>query len=241
MNVLLVEDEARVADFISRGLKGEGLSVTLAPDGETALEFLKENTFDVVVLDLMLPGISGQDVCRRMRARKDLTPVLMLSALDETVDRIVGLNIGADDYLAKPFDFDELIARLKALNRRQKYSSQSGVRESTLTCGRISFDRTSFIITTGGAPVDLSEKERDMLAVFMLNVGKVLARERILNSVWGADCDPLTNVIDVYVGRLRRKLNLDKNELKNIRGIGYRFLPAESPDVDNCVHNQSET
>ncbi len=224
MNILLVEDEIRIADFVARGLKGDGFAVTHAPDGETALEFLKDNSFDVVILDLMLPGISGQDVCRKMRAKNDLTPVLMLSALDETDDRIQGLNVGADDYLPKPFDFDELIARLRALDRRNnRYITDIGESGHILECGRIRFNQESFIVTVDGQAVDLSDKEREMLLMFMLNSQKVLARERILNSIWGADSDPLTNVIDVYVGRLRKKLALSKDELKNIRGVGYRF------------------
>ncbi len=119
MNILLVEDEARVADFIQRGLKGEGWAVTHVPDGEQALDMLTSRTFDVMILDLMLPGVSGQDVCRKMRAQRDQTPVLMLTALDGMDERIKGLELGADDYLTKPFDFDELMARVKALRRRQ--------------------------------------------------------------------------------------------------------------------------
>jgi DNA-binding response OmpR family regulator len=229
MNILLVEDEERVANFVSRGLKGDGFSVTHAPDGETALEFLKNNSFDVVILDLMLPGISGQDVCRKMRARNDLTPVLMLSALDETDDRVQGLNVGADDYLPKPFDFDELVARLRALDRRNHHYKVDVDKSShLLECGRIHFNQESFIITVDGQAVDLSDKEREMLLMFILNCRKVLTRERILNSVWGIDSDPMTNVIDVYVGRLRKKLALTKDELKNIRGVGYLF------SVEDC-------
>lgn len=172
----------------------------------------------------MLPGISGQDVCRKMRAKNDLTPVLMLSALDETDDRIHGFNVGADDYLPKPFDFDELIARLRALDRRNnKYITDVDKSSHILERGRIRFNQESFIITVDGHAVDLSDKEREMLLLFMLNCRKVLTRERILNSVWRVDSDPLTNVIDVYVGRLRKKLDLNKDELKNIRGVGYLF------------------
>ena len=119
MQVLLIEDEGRVADFIWRGLKSEGWSVTVAPDGEAGLDLLTRESFDVVILDLILPGVSGQEVCQRMRARKDLTPVLMLTALGKTDDRVAGLRMGADDYLAKPYDFDELLARLEALVRRR--------------------------------------------------------------------------------------------------------------------------
>ena len=125
MNILLVEDEARVADFIQRGLRGEGWTVTHASDGEQALNMLSTEAFDVLVLDLMLPGISGQDVCRKMRARRNHTPVLMLTALSAADERVSGLDAGADDYLAKPFDFDELMARIKALHRRRNAYAQS--------------------------------------------------------------------------------------------------------------------
>ena len=225
MNILLIEDESRVADFISRGLKGDGFTVTHAADGETGLDYLKSNEFDVVILDLMLPGISGHDVCRKMRAKKDYTPVLMLTALDETDDRVAGLEVGADDYLNKPFDFDELVARLKSLVRRTKeYSANAGTGEaSVIQVGAISYDRRSFIVTKNAVEIELTEKEREMLALFLLNPNKVIARERILNSVWGANADPLTNVVDVYIGRIRKKLSLSKDELKNLRGVGYRF------------------
>ena len=224
MNILLVEDESRVADFVSRGLRGDGFVVTVANDGETALEFLKQNKFDVVILDLMLPGISGQDVCRKMRAKKDLTPVLMLSALDETDDRINGLQIGADDYLPKPFEFDELVARINALHRRNNYKENDGQSASNIiSSGNISYDRESYIVSVSGKHVELTDKERALLALFLTNPNKVLARERILNSVWGADSDPLTNVVDVYIGRLRNKLGLSKDQIKNIRSVGYRY------------------
>ncbi len=228
MNILLVEDELRVADFVSRGLKGDGYTVTHAEDGETGLDYLKENQFDVVILDLMLPGISGQDVCRKMRAKKDFTPVLMLTALDETDDRVAGLRVGADDYMNKPFDFDELVARLNALIRRaQNYTAnEASAKQSIIQVGSISYDRTSFLVKKDDKEIELSEKEREMLALFLMNPNKVIARERILNSVWGANADPLTNVVDVYIGRLRKKLNLTKDELKNLRGVGYRFSIA---------------
>ncbi len=222
----------RIADFIARRLKGDGFTVTHAPDGETTLKFLNDKSFDVVILDFMLSDMSGQDICRQMRAKNNLTPVLMLSALDKTDDRVQGLNVGADDYLPKPFHFDELTARLRALGRRNSWNiANVGKSWHTLECGRIRFNQESFIVTVDDQPVDLSDKEREMLLMFMLNSQKVLTREHILNSVWGIDCDPLTNVIDVYVGHLRKKLTLTKDELKNIRGIGYRFSVENNSDL----------
>lgn len=222
MNILLVEDEMRVADFVVRGLKTEGWSVTHAPDGEIALDLLADDRFDVVLLDLMLPGISGQDVCRKMRARKNHTPVLMLTALDAVEERIGGLRIGADDYLAKPFDFDELIARITALHRRTH--DYEGREEATiLSCGDITFDREALTVAVAGQPVELTAKERDILNLLMSNPNKVFARERILSRVWSVNEDPMTNVVDVYIGRLRKKLGDDAGLIQTVRGSGYRI------------------
>lgn len=222
MNILLVEDEARVADFIRRGLAAEGWAVDHATDGEDALEHAGSNSYDVILLDLMLPGIQGQDVCRKLRARKSKTPILMLTALDSPEEKIVGLKMGADDYLAKPFDFDELIARLEALHRRANgYASDAS--ENILTSGSLTFDRSSLQVTVEGAEVELSKKERDLLLLFLTNTGRVLSRERILNSVWGLNTDPLTNVVDVYVGRLRRKIGAEGERIVTLRNVGYRM------------------
>lgn len=222
MNILLVEDETRVADFIRRGLSAEGWSVDHAPDGEDALEHAALNSYDVILLDLMLPGIQGQDVCRKLRARKSKTPILMLTALDSPEERVEGLKIGADDYLPKPFDFDELIARVEALHRRATgYASE--LSETVITSGTLTFDRNSLQVSVEGKEVQLSKKERDLLLLFLTNVGRVLSRERILNSVWGMNEDPLTNVVDVYVGRLRRKIGKEGLRITTLRNVGYRM------------------
>ena len=222
MNVLLVEDEARVADFIRRGLKAEGWQVEHAGDGITALELLYDRRFDVVVLDLMLPGISGRDVCQRMRARSDHTPILMLTALGSIDERIAGLRLGADDYLPKPFDFEELLARLTALQRRSQEFSGKASGDLLIQEG-VCFDRNSLLLTVDGKEVALSEKERDLVALFMSRPRKLLSRERILNAVWGTQEDPMTNVIDVYVGRVRKKLDPYGHLIATVRGAGYRF------------------
>ena len=222
MNILLVEDEARVADFIRRGLSAEGWGVTHASDGETALELLSASPFDAIILDLMLPGISGQDVCRRLRARENATPILMLSALDSTDERIAGLKLGADDYLPKPFDFDELIARLESLHRRtQRYNVKQDA--DLLDCDGVIFDKRSLTVLIDQMPIELSGKERDILLLLMSNKGRTFSRERILNAVWGISADPLTNVVDVYIGRLRRKLRQHGGRIVTLRNVGYRF------------------
>lgn len=222
MNILLVEDEARVADFIRRGLAAEGWSIDHAADGEDALEHAATNTYDVILLDLMLPGIQGQDVCRKLRARKSKTPILMLTALDSPEERVEGLKIGADDYLPKPFDFDELIARVEALHRRAT-GYASDMNDTVLTSGALSFDKSSLQVMIDGDEVELSKKERDLLLLFLTNTGRVLSRERILNAVWGLNADPLTNVVDVYVGRLRRKIGVEGDRIVTLRNVGYRM------------------
>lgn len=222
MNILLVEDETRVADFIRRGLAAEGWSIDHAGTGEEAMEYVASHTYDVILLDLMLPGIQGQDVCRKLRARKSKTPILMLTALDSPEEKVEGLKLGADDYLAKPFDFDELIARVEALHRRATgYASDAG--ETVITSGSLTFDKASLQVCVDGAEIELSKKERDLLLLFLTNTGRVLSRERILNSVWGLNADPLTNVVDVYVGRLRRKIGAEGERIVTLRNVGYRM------------------
>lgn len=222
MNILLIEDEIRVADFIRRGLAPEGWIIDHAGDGETGLEYARNTDYDVILLDLMLPGIGGQDVCRTLRARKKTTPILMLTALDAPEERVEGLRMGADDYLPKPFDLDELIARVEALHRRATgYASEEA--ESSLQVGSINFDRTSLRVTVGDSEIELSKKERDLLLLLMSNAGRVLSRERILNAVWGLNADPLTNIVDVYIGRLRRKIGVEGKRIVTLRNVGYRL------------------
>lgn len=222
MNLLLVEDEERVADFLRRGLSAEGWIVDHVGDGESALERARDQQFDVIVLDLMLPGIAGQDVCRRLRARRNFTPILMLSALDELDERVAGLRLGADDYLTKPFEFDELLARLEALVRRERQFENSTTK-GRLSFGDIAFDTRSYVVTVAGEPIDLTTRERDILKLMLNNPRTLLSRERILSTVWGSQDDPLTNIVDVYVGRLRKKLGASGEAIRTVRGAGYRF------------------
>ena len=221
MNLLLVEDEIRVADFILRGLRAEGWMVTHMSTAEPALELTAQQRFDVIVLDLMLPGLPGKDFCRRLRARGDHTPILMLSALDALDERVHGLRIGADDYLVKPFEFDELIARIEALARRATGFVE--MPNTVLRAGAIALDLDSLEAKVAGELLDLTVKEREILRLFLSKPGRVFSRERILNTVWGANEDPLTNVVDVYVGRLRRKLADHADRLQTVRGAGYRL------------------
>jgi len=223
VNILLVEDERRIADFIQRGLKAEGYTVILAPDGESAMGMLANDDFDLVVLDLMLPGASGLDVCRQMRARQDFTPVLMLSALDRTDDRISGLQLGADDYLVKPFDFDELVARIQALLRRSRGTMANERDRHVLRLGGVAFDSRSLEVTYLGQRITLTDKERQILHLLLVGPDRIHSRERIINAVWGSTEDPLTNIVDVYVARLRKKLGAAGKAIETVRGVGYRL------------------
>jgi len=222
MNILVVEDEHRVADFITRGLRSEGWTTEHVSTGEAALESMVDHEFDVVLLDLMLPGMTGQDVCRKMRARSNHTPVLMLSALDAVDERVAGLRLGADDYLTKPFDFDELVARIEALVRRET-DFQNSSQNNVMRYEGLELDAKSLRVSIEDREIELTSKERSLLMLFMANPSKVFARERILNAVWGSQEDPLTNIIDVYIARLRKKLGNHGRLIRTVRGHGYRF------------------
>jgi len=221
MNVLLIEDEPRVAEFIGRGLRAENHVVSLAHTGQDGLDLGHGHEFDVIIVDLMLPDIHGYDVCQRLRHAGVLTPILILSALDRPDDRVRGLRFGADDYLTKPFDFEELLARLEALVRRAKnFSTAPG----DLKVGDLTFDRERLEVRRGDRRIDLTAKELALLELLMSAPGKVFSRTLILNNVWGYSEDPLTNVVDVYIARLRKKVDGNgKNRLiETVRGRGYR-------------------
>ncbi len=225
--LLVVEDEERVADFLARGLRAEGYAVTVARTGPDGLELARSNGFAVVVLDLMLPGLSGQDVCLALRAAGDLTPILMLTALDAIEDRVGGLRLGADDYLTKPFAFDELLARIEALVRRNR--GFPGGDGRTLSVGAVVFDRETLRVTRDNRSVDLTAKELSLLELLMSAPGKAFSRARILSNVWGYSEDPLTNVVDVYIRRLRKKLgDDDASFIVTLRGHGYKLEPPAS-------------
>lgn len=225
MNILLVEDEMRVASFIKRGLSAEGWTVDHVSEGRSTFPMVEANSYDVILLDRMLPDTEGHDVCRKLRARKSKAPIMMLTALDSPEEKVEGLRTGADDYLTKPFNFDELITRIEALHRRATDYAMSS-EDTLLANGALEFDRASLIVRLEGKDIDLSKKERDLLLLLMSNQNRVLSRERILNSVWGLDADPLTNVVDVYVGRLRRKLGNAGKRIETLRNVGYRMSKA---------------
>ncbi|SIQ35438.1 DNA-binding response regulator, OmpR family, contains REC and winged-helix (wHTH) domain [Rhizobium sp. RU33A] len=229
MNILLIEDDVRVADFLQRGLQAEGYTVTWFRNGREGLAAAEafartcttENLAGVVILDVMLPELDGLSLCQMLRQRNHQVPVLMLSAMGESQERADGLRRGADDYLAKPFDFDELLARIEALMRRTKATTAPKL----LQIGQIILDRQLPGLRSATGEVLLSALEMAMIELLAAQAGATVSRERILARVWAADRDPLTNVVDVYVSRLRRKLaSLDPDvKITAIRGLGYRL------------------
>lgn len=221
MNVLLVEDESRIADFVMEGLQSRGVVVEHAPNGHIGWDRASTGQFDAIVLDIMLPGRDGLSVLTALRKKQVQTPVILLTARNELGDRIKGLELGADDYLAKPFFVEELYARLQALTRRD--------RQGILQIGHIRLDRINRQVHCHGVAVELSSREFNLLEYLMRSAGAVLSRSQILEHVWGYDFDPSTNVVEVCVMRIRSKLNAvaavqaEPTPIEAVRGAGYRF------------------
>lgn len=230
MHILMVEDEPKVAAFLKQGLEEEGYQVTWVIEGKHALEYALQEPFDLVLLDVRLPDMSGIEVCRRLRLHRAALPILMLTALDAVEDRVKGLRAGADDYLPKPFAFDELLARIEALLRRTHLPTDA----PTYTDGPLALNPLERICTCNGAPLDLTQKEFDLLAYFLSRKGQALSRDDIHRDVWGLNFDRGTNLIDVYVGYLRRKLQQVGCEarLQAVRGVGYKYVPHETDTSD---------
>jgi DNA-binding response OmpR family regulator len=220
IQVLLVEDEETVSEFIAMGLGYEGFEVETVHDGRDALAAFERVQPDIVLLDIMLPGIDGMTLCRTFRARSDV-PIIMLTARNAVEDRVQGLNAGADDYLPKPFKFTELIARMNAVLRRHQVTTNNIV-----ATGNLTLDRGTREVHDSGKPLTLTPREFDLLEYFMLNPRQVLTREAILGRVWGYDSTVETNVVDVYVRYLRGKLTDDRHErIQSVRGVGYLLRP----------------
>ena len=227
VRILLVEDEARVAGFLAKGLREQSYAVDIVADGERALYQAAVNHYDLVILDVMLPVKNGHAVCRELRGGGFRAPILMLTARDSVDDRVDGLDCGADDYLIKPFDFKELLARLRALARRS-----GEPRPQVLTVGDVSIDTASHSVTLGGRAVNLTAKEYALMEFLVLHRDRVVGREAIAEHVWEESFDPLSNVIDVYVKRLRTKLEgAGRRLIRTRRGEGY-ILSAE-PEAGN--------
>jgi len=223
MRVLVVEDEVRTAALLRRGLSEAGYSVDVAVDGPDAVWRASEFSYDAVVLDVMLPGYDGLEVCRRLRGRGRWAPVLMLTARGDLAARVRGLDSGADDYLAKPFSFDELFARLRALIRRG-----APERPTLVQCGDLRLDPATRRVWRGDIELALSPKEFALLELFLRHPGQVLTRTRILEHVWDYSYEGGSNVVDQYVGYLRRKIDrpFGITQLETVRGVGYRLRDA---------------
>jgi two-component system OmpR family response regulator len=220
VRVLVVEDEAKMAALVRKALELEGYSVDIAQNGTDAVWLATENEYDTIVLDVMIPEPDGFEVCRRLRADGRWAPILLLTARDSVDDRVVGLDAGADDYLAKPFSFDELYARLRALTRRG-----APQRPPVLEVGDLRLDPATHRVTRADRDVDLSPKEFALLDLFMRHPDEVLTRTKILEHVWDFAYDGTSNVVDVYVRYLREKIDrpFDRATLETVRGVGYRL------------------
>ncbi|MFL5886293.1 MAG: response regulator transcription factor [Thermoleophilaceae bacterium] len=230
MNVLVVDDERAVRSALRRALALEGYGVEEATDGDGALDFLRARTADAVVLDVLMPGVDGLEVCRRLRSAGDRTPVLMLTARESVEDRVAGLDAGADDYLVKPFALEELLARLRALLRRSSANGDDPA-GNTLRFDGLALDFNLYEARVNGAPIQLTRTEFALLELFMRNPRQVLPRSLINERVWGYDFGPASNSLGVYVGYLRRKLETGgaPRLIHTVRGVGYVLREPSGP------------
>jgi DNA-binding response OmpR family regulator len=234
MNILIIEDDPRVAGFLERGLRAEGYRIRLARNGSDGLEEarglarLSAETGEaaVVILDLNLPGLSGMELLSMLRAERNELPILVLTAMGGTAARVAGLRGGADDYLGKPFDFEELLARIEALGRRARGTRPA--RPESLRAGELELDRARCVARRAGTEIRLTARELAVLDLLISAPGRVFSRERILAAVWGASADPLTNIVDVYIRRLRAKIDdpFGQPLIETVRGLGYRLEDA---------------
>jgi two-component system, OmpR family, response regulator len=222
MHILVVEDEQRLAYLLRRVLLEERHSVDLAHDGNTGLDLALSDTYDVVILDIMLPGIDGVEVCRQMRAERIMSPVLMLTARGSIEDRVTGLNVGADDYLTKPFAMEELLARINALLRRRDQRFDENPR---LSVADLTLDLVGHEASRDGRVIELTAKEFALLEYLMRHPGRVLTRTQIVDAVWRYDMEALSNVVDIYIHYLRDKVDqgFSRPLIKTVRGVGYKI------------------
>jgi two-component system, OmpR family, copper resistance phosphate regulon response regulator CusR len=215
--ILIAEDEDRIVSFLDKGLRANGFSTAVASSGPEALALARDDLFDLLVLDLGLPGMDGQEVLRQVRARGDRLPVIILTARDGVDDTVRGFDQGADDYMTKPFRFEELLARIRARLRDETASNTT----SAITAGGVGLDLRTRRARVGEREVELSAREFALLETLMRHAGQVLTREQLLSHVWGYDFDPGSNVVDVYIRYLRRKLGAES--IETVRGMGYRL------------------
>jgi two-component system, OmpR family, copper resistance phosphate regulon response regulator CusR len=214
--ILIAEDEPRIASFLEKGLKANGFTTSIASDGHDALFMARSGEFDLVILDLGLPGKDGLDVLQDLRAKERNLPVIILTARDGVQDTVIGLEGGADDYVTKPFSFDELLARVRVRLRGERAPEAT-----VLQAGELALDLRTRTARVGDRSIELSAREFTLAETFFRHAGQVLSREQLLSHVWGYDYDPGSNVVDVYVGYLRKKLGV--RNIKTVRGMGYRL------------------
>ena len=216
-NILIVEDEANISDFVKGELEYEGYNVCIKEDGREGLEEALKNEYDLIILDVMLPSMNGFEICRRLKREKQST-VIMLSAKDSVMDKVNGLQIGADDYIAKPFAIEELLARIEVVFRRQDNSNNYIIKFKDIT-----INKSSRIVKKDGNEINLTNKEYELLMILIDNKDKVVTREELLEKIWGYGYEPETNVIDVYIRYLRSKLNNENKEeyIQTVRSVGY--------------------
>jgi DNA-binding response OmpR family regulator len=227
MRVLVIEDEERLGRLISRVLREEGYSAEVVTDGRSGLKDALSEEYDLVIADWMLPELSGVQLVRRLRAAEVPVPVLMLTARDQVEDRVEGLDAGADDYLPKPFAFQELLARVRALTRRPWRENADN---APLRAGDVTLDPVRHVVRHGGETVDLTAREFALLATLIQRPGQVFTRSVLLDTVWGGSSEVYTNVVDLYVSYLRKKLDRDgePSHIRTVRGVGYTFDPGNA-------------
>ncbi len=225
-HILIVDDDTRVTNALRRILAYEGYHVSTALDGKTALEIARTKSPDLIILDLMLPGIDGLEICRRLRATENTVPILMLTARDTIADRVLGLEIGADDYLVKPFALEELLARVKALLRRH---NPADISHEVLCFADLELNTATRVAKRGSRSIELSTTEYELLSLFLRNPRVVLTRNVLMDRIWGRDFEGGPNVLEVYIGHLRTKLEQDgaKRLLQTVRGAGYVLRSLE--------------
>jgi two-component system, OmpR family, copper resistance phosphate regulon response regulator CusR len=223
--ILIAEDEERIASFIEKGLRSNGFTTTVAADGHEALAFARSGDFDLMILDLGLPGRDGADVLRELREWDRRTPVLILTARDSLTDKVAGLEAGADDYVTKPFRFEELLARVRVRLRDERAPEQTMLRAAGCA-----LDLRTRRLLVGERSMELTAREFALAETFFRHAGQVLSREQLLSNVWGYDYDPGSNVVDVYVGYLRKKIGEDR--ITTIRGMGYQLKAADEGAPD---------
>jgi DNA-binding response OmpR family regulator len=224
MKILVVEDDHKIASFVLKGLKEQGYVVDVCHDGDEGYDLAASESYDVVLLDIMLPGRDGLSILRSLREQKNTVPVILLTARSGLDERVEGLNLGADDYLAKPFFMEELIARIIAVSRRASGEQLSVIHHGSLTLNLITRE-----VRRGEDSIELTSREFNMLELLMRSPGRVYSRTQLLENVWGYDFDPQTNVVDVYIRRVRAKIDSSGSNslIESVRGVGYRFRAAQ--------------